>query len=219
MNLFIMEGSLGGTERRRIPIEWRSLKLSVVVALFCAAVLALTGFDDAVYHWVERCQTPPLRSLFAGIAFYGRFPFAFSLCLLLYGVGCLTNSARCKRAASRTLMAVVLSGVLVLLAKPLFGRKERFTAHNDHSHDTWLQHRWGRFPSGDSATAWATSTALALEFPVIAVPAYTIATLTALGRVYRHMHLLSDVMAGGGLGFIFPWSLAWQARKKNCIEP
>ncbi len=61
------------------------------------------------------------------------------------------------------------------------------------------------FPSGHSASAFAVATVFAYEYrDHIAVPiaAYSLASLVAVSRVGARRHWLSDVFAGGSMGFM-----------------
>lgn len=192
------------------------LTLGVKIGAFCLLVLMLSFFDQNVNRWVNQHQNQLFLPVFNVLTFYGRPKFMLWFCPLLFGIGRIKHWPHCERAAVRIVLSVVISGLLVFVAKPLFGRKEPFTAklalrEEQTHHSTWLKRRWGRFPSGDSAVAWSTSTALASEFPVIAIPLYMLAFLTSLGRVVREAHFLSDVVAGAGLGYICARWLAKRA--------
>ena len=61
------------------------------------------------------------------------------------------------------------------------------------------------FPSGHSASAFAVATVFAYEYrDHIAVPiaAYSVASLVAVSRIGAQRHWLSDIFAGGSMGFM-----------------
>lgn len=58
------------------------------------------------------------------------------------------------------------------------------------------------FPSGHSAAAFLMATLLSAFFPVITVPAFSIAMLIGFSRVYNGVHYPSDVLAGMVLGLL-----------------
>ena len=62
------------------------------------------------------------------------------------------------------------------------------------------------FPSGHTATAFATAELLRREYkdvsPWIGIAGYTAATITGALRIYNNKHWFSDVVAGAGLGIL-----------------
>jgi len=62
------------------------------------------------------------------------------------------------------------------------------------------------FPSGHSASAFAGAAFLQQRYgPKLGIPAYALATYTALSRVVADKHFLDDVIAGSGLGLLSAW--------------
>ncbi|MBI4536462.1 MAG: phosphatase PAP2 family protein [candidate division NC10 bacterium] len=59
---------------------------------------------------------------------------------------------------------------------------------------------YSSFPSGHATTAFAAAAFLALWRPRLAIPAFLLAALVALSRVYLGAHFPSDVLAGALLG-------------------
>jgi len=56
------------------------------------------------------------------------------------------------------------------------------------------------FPSGHTASAAAFATAVSLEVPILAAPAFLLASAVGYSRVYTGVHYPGDVVAGAGLG-------------------
>jgi undecaprenyl-diphosphatase len=69
------------------------------------------------------------------------------------------------------------------------------------------------FPSGHAATAFATATVIALLHPRLRVPAFALATLVGLSRVYLGVHFFFDVLAGAALGIAVGWTAVWATRR------
>ena len=134
-------------------------------------------------------------------------------CLLL--AGWLRRDPRLMRLARGVLFSALLSGLLVVIAKPIFGRLEEGDAtppvaavqraqppQKSNAALQWLDARWGRFPSGDTAVAFSTFVPIALEYPPTGWILLPLATLVAIQRVYFGVHLASDVFAGAVLAIV-----------------
>jgi membrane-associated phospholipid phosphatase len=68
------------------------------------------------------------------------------------------------------------------------------------------------FPSGHSATAFATAIVVGFAYPRLRLPLLALATLVALSRVYLGMHYWSDVLAGSLLGAAIGLTTVWLIR-------
>ncbi|MBR9866729.1 MAG: phosphatase PAP2 family protein [Oceanospirillales bacterium] len=57
-------------------------------------------------------------------------------------------------------------------------------------------------PSGHAAAAFVFATVLSYYYPALILPAYSVATLIALARVFLGVHYPTDILAGAALGLI-----------------
>ncbi len=73
-----------------------------------------------------------------------------------------------------------------------------------------MRHAWYQsFPSGHTTSAFTTATCLAAFYPPARVVFYAVASATAVNRVVKHQHFLSDVVAAGVFGHLIPlWLLS-----------
>lgn len=71
------------------------------------------------------------------------------------------------------------------------------------------------FPSGHSASAFAFTTGVALELPVVGIPLYGLASAVAASRVYTGAHYPGDVLAGSAIGA----ALAGASTKRWPVRP
>lgn len=102
-------------------------------------------------------------------------------------------------AMSAALFAAASAGLVVMLAKEAVDRARPAVAN------PWLDPvgsipASASFPSGHSATAFATAVAVSLVYPRLRVPLLLLAALVALSRVYLGMHYATDVVVGSALG-------------------
>lgn len=178
--------------------------------LVILAVLFLT--DETTESVITSLHSPACKILFSIAKPFGRAGIVAIIAIALWVGGKLSKKVKWQRVGILIVGSVLLSSVLVAVAKPIFGRMEyqqHLHHHHEQSHSNrgWLQeteNRWGRFPSGDTTMAFATATILALAFPEVAALFYIVAATVAAGRVYDNAHLLSDVFAGAWLG----WAVA-----------
>jgi membrane-associated phospholipid phosphatase len=113
-------------------------------------------------------------------------------------------------------LAAVLSVVIVLFLKDvlkfIFGRSWPATWINDNLSllrdnvygFNWLESSasYQSFPSGHLAITVAFMTSLAISYPRLKYLSFLIIALMAIGQLGLNYHFLSDVIAGGLLGYI-----------------
>jgi hypothetical protein len=71
------------------------------------------------------------------------------------------------------------------------------------------------FPSGHSSNAFTAATVIARHYPRLAIPGYGVATYVAVSRMAANKHHLSDIVAGGGLG----WGIGRVVVRRNGRPP
>ena len=119
----------------------------------------------------------------------GSFMFQMGAGFAVYGTGKSMGNQKLAYAGRDVVRAQVVSQVLVQGLKYMV-RRDR----PDHSNDK-------SFPSGHSASAFATATVLQRHYGWrIGVPAYALGSYVALARMAWNRHHATDVVMGAGFG-------------------
>jgi len=106
-----------------------------------------------------------------------------------FAVGKMTGSAKVATVGSHLIRAQISSQIVVQGLK-FATERSRPDSSNQYS-----------FPSGHSASAFATATVLQRDLGwKFGIPAYAMATYVAASRMGANKHYLSDVLAGAAIG-------------------
>ena len=171
-----------------------------------AAFLDTIGaWDNAVVALGEGLRWEPLTTFFVvASAWWVKWP-------LFAAVGAVCD-ASCRRrlptAALAAAVAAATAGLAVSLVKDGVDRARPAVA--DPALDpVGSVPPSASFPSGHSATAFATAVAVGLFYPRLRWPLLAAAALVALSRVYHGMHYSTDVLAGTALGVAVGLLVGW----------
>lgn len=128
-------------------------------------------------------------SLFESGNLLGQFAFQAAAGFATYGVGKAVGNKKAATVGRDLVRAQLLSQALVQTVK-FSVRRERPDASNNKS-----------FPSGHSASAFATATVLQRHYGwKVGVPAYALGSYVALARMAWNRHHATDVVMGAGFG-------------------
>ncbi len=136
--------------------------------------------------------------------------FGISIIVLILG----TVAGRLRQAQKKTwdeiarwgfqsLMAFLLSGVLVQALKHIVGRKRPYAVESLSPHEFHFlttNYEFHSFPSGHSQVMFAAATMLWLIWPKGGFIWFLAATLIAATRIVTLNHWMSDVLAGAYVG-------------------
>jgi membrane-associated phospholipid phosphatase len=121
----------------------------------------------------------------------GNFAVQTGAAFLTYSIGRVTKSPRTARVGAEIFRAQLVSQGTAQAIK-FTASRTRPDGSDDHS-----------FPSGHSASAFATATVLQKEFGWKAgIPAFAVAGWVAASRVQMQRHYISDVLAGATVGIL-----------------
>jgi membrane-associated phospholipid phosphatase len=120
---------------------------------------------------------------------YGDGATLAGLSLLTWGSGAIGKRDHLRETGWMMTKGLILDGLMVNAIK-VGVRRTRPDGSDSRS-----------FPSGHSSSAFTISTILSRRYGwKMAIPAYTLATTTAIARMEDNRHYLSDVVAGAALG-------------------
>ena len=201
------------------PLKWKGRQWIEFGAVTAGGVLAYTQ-DEEIQKYFAGHQSTTADNL-SKFVFepYGRF--APVIIGGLYIGGRLAKDNRLAGTSLTAAKSFIVASVSAGIVKQLTHRHRPFQ-DDLPNHANWdgplSSIEYSSFPSGHSIAAFSMATVYALEYRnTIWVPvlAYTLATGTAVSRLYDNKHWASDVVIGSALGFVtgrFMWK---QSRKCN----
>ena len=129
----------------------------------------------------------------------------------IFGTSLLTNDTKFQDAAFTSLQSLLMSKIAVNTGKFLFARQR--PSHKGGPYDMEFAELGATsFPSGHTATAFALVTPWVIYYPgPVTYSLMAIPVGTAIARVAKGRHWLSDVTAGAAIGF----SMAYYLSKKH----
>jgi membrane-associated phospholipid phosphatase len=192
----------GETPRRvwRLRLSW---------GVLTALVSQLAEWEGVAMQAAADIRWEPLTILFAlASAWWVKWP-------LFAAVGAC-GDLQCRRrvpfVALTALGAAAAAGLVVSLLKGISDRARPPIA-DPALHAIGVVPDSTSFPSGHSATAFATAIVVGFAYPRLRLPLLALAALVALSRVYLGMHYWSDVLAGSLLGAAIGLAMVWLIRR------
>ena len=171
-----------------------------------------TGYD----HWAE------MRELLAAAKFLGS---GLGTALIAAAIGSLDAWRRALVLVMAVLAAAGAAGVLKVatgrerpsrLDQPP-GQERRWSFHGPAQGLTHSPYQ--SFPSGHTAGAFASATALSALYPPVRPVFWSVAVACGVNRVVKHQHFLSDVVAGAVVGHLVAWWIVTRPRVRRWIRP
>ncbi len=183
-----------------------------------AAFLALLFFvvDQPLADAMAKVRAPWLTAIadlvseLRGVVFFG------GASLVIWVAGFALKRPRLRDAGAIMLLGVAASAVVVAAIKPVVARPGPVHGVQETSvGESWIERRWGRFPSGHTAAAVAAAEGLASVYPATAPFGWTVGALVAGERLYRQSHFASDCFAGGWIGWAAARCFARAIRRRT----
>lgn len=139
---------------------------------------------------------------------FGSFKYVAPVSAAVFGSTLLTKNRKLQDAAFTSFQAVLNTALTVNTAKFIFARARPFEQEGAYDFD-FFDNEHSSFPSGHASTAFALVTPWVVYYPgpatyaLMAIPAGT-----ALSRIAKGKHWLSDVAAGAMIGAWWGYKLS-----------
>ncbi len=173
--------------------------------LYC--LLTLTIFSSATAQnadiWLLReinlNRNTQLDGFFRGVT-DTNVPVAFSIPVVVMGVGLIGKDAPTRRKAIVIGSSLVGSSAITIVMKKAINRPRPFVTYPDIQRLT--DGGSPSFPSGHTSIAFAAATSLSLEYPkwYVIAPSYLWAGTVGYSRMHLGVQYPSDVLAGAAVG-------------------
>ncbi|MHC1738294.1 MAG: phosphatase PAP2 family protein [Ignavibacteriaceae bacterium] len=166
------------------------------------AVSGAVLLENEVRIFSQKQRTPFLDDVFQKDKYF--VEIVASLTALTYIYGWSAENEKTRRLGLKLTEAFLINGAITSALKFLLGRERPLTAPSNFSFHPFST-SWDRtsFPSGHTSTAFALSAVLANETDQLSLKifVYSLASVVGVSRIYNNEHWLSDVVAGGMIGY------------------
>lgn len=179
-------------------------------SVFAAAAGSLILFADKPIHdFALNNYSPTINNIAKyGLEPWGDGPYSMSAMAAFYLYGTFGKNDRAKKIAMLGVKTFIITGIINYIPKEFIHRERPYVKGDPHIFLGPL-HGYGTdekhsLPSGHSMSAFAMATIISSEFneyKIVPIVSYSIATLTALSRVYQNRHWFSDICVGSVLGY------------------
>lgn len=204
---YIYSGILDARDQVIAPFHWNEtqwITAGVLASAESALIFANGDKNIMLFAQLNRSNASNFIGRYIGDPFgsgqYSTLIFASS-----YLVGCIFHEDHPKHMAMLAVKSIAISGTTTYLIKSI---AERYRPYQDPDPKHWLgpkgMFNYDSYPSGHTTIAFATATTIALEYRrpiIIPILAYSLATVTAYGRINGNYHWGSDVLLGGAIGY------------------
>ena len=175
----------------------------VTVGIVAGTTASLFFADQSIQSFAERSHSRLNDDIFNVTEQYGATGNAIILSGSIYGAGLLSGSPGIRKTGTMLFESLFWTGVVTTTLKCAFGRSRPYMNEgNVRFHGIQVSDKYLSFPSGHSAVAFTLSSVLSerIHNTVASIGLYSLASLTAIARIYHDEHWISDVFLGAIIG-------------------
>lgn len=157
---------------------------------------SVKNFDEKALVFIARLGCPWLDKFMVGITMLGNTAFIWLLTSFF-----LMLKRELRPIGVKVFLAVLLTGFIgeiIIKRRVCRSRPSSFVLQEDLSIKKPITYS---FPSGHTSSSFAAASMLAGYFHSFIMPAFVLAGLIALSRLYLKVHYPTDIAAGAILGF------------------
>jgi len=195
------------------------LPLSAILIGTCG----LMALDEEIRCSVQDFNSNGWDEIFAFSKQFGDGRATLSIATMFYLVGKIFNDEKSQETAVSALESFIFSGLICSSLKVLVGRSRPYREEGSGKfYGPTFDNSKLSLPSGHATVAFSLASVIASEYDnlLVDISAYTIASLTALSRVYHNKHWTSDVALGAIIGTLVGRAVVSQNKKeKTGISP
>ncbi|MBI3195095.1 MAG: phosphatase PAP2 family protein [Ignavibacteriae bacterium] len=177
----------------------------LLTGIIAGSAVTLFLLDDEVRSVTQKNQSSFLYDVSDISRIYGETSFGVGLSAGIYSVGLFSKNKEVRTTGLMVFESLAFSAAITHTLKVIIGRSRPYT--NDGSTEFQgfqFAEEHVSLPSGHSTAAFAVSTVLAkqLNNKYATIGLFSLATLTALSRVYSDVHWSSDIFLGAAIGIV-----------------
>jgi membrane-associated phospholipid phosphatase len=206
---YIHSGFLDARDQVLAPMHWNGVQwMTAATIVSLESVLIFADGDKNIQEFAQKNRNSTTNFIENNIG----DPFGSGLYPAIivgssYIAGCIFHKDKPKRFAMLAFKSFAISGATTTVIKYIAERDRPFQdnpANPQKWHGPAGMFNFDSFPSGHTTVAFSLATMVALEYPkpiIIPILAYSVATLTAYGRINGNYHWGSDVLMGAAIGY------------------
>jgi len=190
------------------------LPLSAIILGTCG----LMALDEDIRDSVQDSGSNSWDEIFSFSKQFGDGRVTLPIAGIFYLAGEIFHDEKSRDTGISALEAFIFSGIICQTLKVLAGRSRPYRGEGSGKfYGPTFDNAKLSLPSGHATVAFSLASVIASEYDsfLVDISAYTIASLTALSRVYHDRHWTSDVALGAIIGTLVGRAVVYQNKKEN----